>query len=247
MTLPFNVIAIVIFVRYFLSGSFSDFCRQKVEHKSANKTAQSSEFPNFWITSLNDLEFSSGLWSSLQKGCPTRERGSKVKKKEDGKAIESLPYVSDQSTCTPEDKKWGHCLRSLWSKPFWWFFFSTLMYGVIMYNLITMIFIYIYREREKFWMKIKIYNMFHLRFIFATPPGPSRTTSAKVLWPSLSDASQLWPSQKTVPRPNPGTMWGFNVDVFWFYPLDFFFKDCLDVHRERDRMERCIWHTYLCY
>ena len=148
MTLPFNVIAIVMIVRYFLSGSFSDFCRQKVEHKSANKTAQSSEFPNFWITSLNDLEFSSGLWSSLQKGCPTRERGSKVKKKEDRKAIESLPYVSDQSTCTPEDKKWGHCLRSLWSKPLLMIFFSTLMYGVIMYNLI---YIYIERERNSEW------------------------------------------------------------------------------------------------
>lgn len=48
---------------------------------TANKTAVGSEFPNFRITSLNALEFSSGLWSSLQKGCPTRKRGSKVKKR----------------------------------------------------------------------------------------------------------------------------------------------------------------------
>ena len=136
----------------------------------------------------------------LAERLPNEEKGKQSEKTEDGKAIESLPYVSDQSTCTPEDKKWAQCLTS-----------------DVFSNYVSIYIIYIVhreREREKIWIKIKIYT-FHLRFIFSTPPVPSRTTSAKVLWPSLSDASQLWPSQKTLP-PNPGTMWGFNVDVFWF-------------------------------
>lgn len=83
MTLPFNVIAIVIFVRYFLSGSFKRWNKSHCEQNCSG--LRISEFQNhitkrFGIL-LRALKF-------LAERLPNEEKGKQSEKTEDGKAIE---------------------------------------------------------------------------------------------------------------------------------------------------------------